>query len=157
MKAYTKKDEPGIKREVNLHEGIETVLTIYHNNIKQGIGVIREFGDIPKVSVIESDINQIWTNLTFNAIQAMQNKGTLTIRTWVESDTVNIQFEDTGSGIPKEIQPKIFDAFFSTKGEGESSGMGLFICKQIVDKHQGKIDLESQPGRTVFTVSLPTR
>ena len=90
-------------------------------------------------------------------MQAMKYKGTLKIRTIQQDDWVRISIEDTGTGIPDDIQPKIFDAFFSTKGEGESSGMGLFICKQIVDKHQGKIDLESQPGRTVFTVSLPTR
>ena len=161
LKAYSKKDNSGIPQKTNLHEGIETVLTIYQNYLKQGIEVVREFGEIPLVSCIESDINQIWTNLVFNAIQAMENKGKLTVRTWTESEKADppsrvfIQFEDTGPGIPSNIQSKIFDAFYSTKGEGEGSGMGLFIVRQIVDKHAGSIALESQPGRAVFTVSLP--
>ncbi|TGL57864.1 GHKL domain-containing protein [Leptospira ognonensis] len=161
LKAYTNKDNGGTKREINLHEGIETVLTIYHNYLKQGIEVVREFGDLPKVLCFESDINQIWTNLTFNAIQAMGGKGKLTIRSWKESEKDNqpaqirIQFEDSGTGIPKPVQSKIFDAFYTTKREGEGSGMGLFIVKQIVDKHSGSIKVESDPGKTLFTVSLP--
>jgi len=103
----------------------------------------------------------------------MQNKGKITIRTWLKTaygnnldskaeletrqkkNYVYVQFEDTGSGIPKEIQLKIFDAFYTTKREGEGSGMGLFIVKQIVDKHNGTINVESEPGKTVFTVGLP--
>jgi|GEM_PF-133282 len=155
LKAYSKKEEEGVMRKANLQDGIETVLTIYHNNLKQGVEVVRDFGEIPKVSCIESDTNQIWTNLTFNAIQAMGNQGKLTVRTWSENEKVKVSFEDTGTGIPKDIQSKIFDAFYTTKQAGEGSGMGLFIVKQIVDKHKGSIDLESEPGRTVFTVTLP--
>lgn len=161
LKAYSKKDNSGVPQKTNLHEGIDTVLTIYHNYLKQGIEVSREFGNIPDVSCIESDINQIWTNLIFNAIQAMENKGKLIIRTWLEQgndtkpDQVSIQIEDNGLGIPDDIQAKIFDAFYTTKREGEGSGMGLFIVKQIIDKHNGTITVKSERGRTLFTVSLP--
>lgn len=155
LKAYSKKDNTTAFQLTNLHEGIETVLTLYQNNLKQGIEVVREFGDLQLVSCIASDTNQIWTNLIFNSIQAMQNKGKLTIRTFHRDQKAIVQIEDTGSGIPSEILPKIFNAFYSTKGEGEGSGMGLFIVKQIVDKHLGTISVESVPGKTTFTVSLP--
>jgi len=138
LKAYSNNDTSGIMQKIDIHEGIGTVLTIYQNYLKQGIEVVRDFGDIPKVLCFESDINQIWTNLTFNAIQAMDKKGKLTITTKTdENGIVKISFEDTGVGIPTDVLPKIFDAFYSTKREGEGSGMGLFIVKQIVDKHNG--------------------
>ncbi|WP_167883609.1 7TM diverse intracellular signaling domain-containing protein [Leptospira ognonensis] len=158
LKNYTKKDDSGIMQKADLHEGIETVLTIYHNNLKQGVEVIREFQEIPSVLCFASDLNQLWTNLVFNAIQAMNGKGRLLIRTCLgENEMVEVSFEDSGVGIPSEVLPKIYEAFYTTKPEGEGSGMGLFICKQIVDKHNGKIGVESEPGRTRFTVSLPIR
>ncbi|MCG9874122.1 MAG: ATP-binding protein [Leptospiraceae bacterium] len=157
LKAYTKKDTSGVKEKVDIHDGIESVLTIYENYLKQKITLVKDFGEIPLVSCFPSDLNQVWTNLIFNSIQAMDGRGTLTIKTSLdkESNSVNIQIVDTGKGIPNENVSKIFDAFYTTKSEGEGSGMGLFIVKQIIDKHQAQIHVSSRPGNTKFSLSLP--
>jgi two-component system NtrC family sensor kinase len=159
LKSYAKTDAPNSKGDANIIEGIETVLTIYQNYIKQGINVIREFSDIPQINCFEAELNQVWTNLIFNSIQAMKNKGNLRIQVKEENDSSGhflvVAIEDSGSGIPVEIQPKIFDAFYTTKQSGEGSGLGLHICKQIIEKHKGTISVESEPGKTIFTVVLP--
>jgi signal transduction histidine kinase len=159
LKNYAKSDAPNIKVEANLIEGIETVLTIYQNNLNQGITVIKEYSEIPKVLCYEAELNQVWTNIIFNAIQAMKNKGILTIQVKKEADDLNkfiaVVIQDNGSGIPIEIQPKIFDAFFTTKKSGEGSGLGLHICKQIIDKHNGSITVDSVVGKTTFLIKIP--
>ncbi|NBU98824.1 MAG: HAMP domain-containing protein, partial [Spirochaetia bacterium] len=159
LKNYAKTDTPDIKVEANLIEGIETVLTIYQNYLKQGITVIKEYSEIPSVLCYEAELNQVWTNIIFNAIQAMKNKGILTLQVREEAEDLNkyivIVIQDNGSGIPIEIQPKIFDAFYTTKKSGEGSGLGLHICKQIVDKHKGSITVESEVGKTTFTIKIP--
>jgi signal transduction histidine kinase len=159
LKSYAKTDAPNSKGDANIIEGIETVLTIYQNYIKQGITVTREFSDIPQINCFEAELNQVWTNLIFNSIQAMKNKGNLRIQVKEENDSSGhflvVAIEDSGSGIPVEIQPKIFDAFYTTKQSGEGSGLGLHICKQIIEKHKGTISVESEPGKTIFTVVLP--
>jgi signal transduction histidine kinase len=159
LKSYAKTDAPNIKVEANLVEGLETVLTIYQNYIKQGITVVREYSEIPMVNCYEAELNQVWTNIIFNAIQAMKNKGTLTINVREENEnsqkSIVVSIRDNGSGIPKDIQPKIFDAFYTTKKSGEGSGLGLHICKQIIDKHNGSITVDSEIGNTTFKVKIP--
>ena len=156
LKNYAKTDAPNIKVEANLIEGIETVLTIYQNYLNQGITVIKEYSEIPKVLCYEAELNQVWTNIIFNAIQAMQNKGILTINISETRDNfITVSIEDNGSGIPNEIQPKIFDAFYTTKKSGEGSGLGLHICKQIIDKHNGSITVDSIVGKTTFLIKIP--
>lgn len=157
LKSYSKSDSLGTIEKTDLREGIETVLTIYKNYLKQGITVVKEYSDdIPEIECYPAELNQVWTNLVFNAIQAMKNFGTLTLRLERgEEATVKLSIEDTGSGIPIDIQDKIFDAFFTTKKAGEGSGLGLHICSQIINKHKGSITFSSIPGKTVFTVVLP--
>lgn len=158
LKSFTSRDVSGIMKPSNLIEGIEAVLIIYQNHLKQGITIVREYESIPEVVCFIDEINQIWTNLIFNAIQAMKNKGILTIRTINnKSDMVTIEIEDTGSGIPEDVLPKIFEPFFTTKSAGEGSGLGLHICKNIVYKHNGVIDVKSQQGKTTFRISLPVK
>lgn len=143
---------------VDIKENIETVLTIYHNRLKQGVKVIKNYEDVPEVMAFPDQLNQIWTNLIVNAVQAMDNKGTLTIGIKNEGDYVGISIKDTGKGIPKEIQNKIFDPFFTTKVSGEGSGLGLDIIKRILDDHSAKISFESEEGvGTVFHVKLPVK
>jgi signal transduction histidine kinase len=101
------------------------------------------------------ELIQVWTNLIHNAIQAMSEQGTLTIRVIQEQQQALVQIIDTGSGIASEISEQIFQPFFTTKSVGEGSGLGLSICKQIVDKHAGDIQVQSQPGETIFSVWLP--
>ncbi|NEO89658.1 MAG: GHKL domain-containing protein, partial [Moorea sp. SIO3G5] len=101
------------------------------------------------------ELNQVWTNLIHNALQAMENKGNLIINVRQEDDQIKVSITDTGKGIPPEIQPKIFQPFFTTKPAGEGSGLGLDIVRKIVEKHHGHMEVESVPGETTFTVSLP--
>lgn len=149
---YNHTDTPVI---VDITEGINTILELYHNNIKHGTELIRKFGELPKVKCLPDELNQVWTNLIHNALQAMSYKGTLEIETYSEDRYVVIKFTDSGKGIPNNILNKIFDPFFTTKPPGEGSGLGLGIVKKIIDKHNGTITVESKPGKTTFTVTLP--
>ncbi len=155
LKSYAHFDSKQEKVEANLHSGIETVLTLYQNQLKHGIEVVRKYGDLPKILCYPDELNQVWTNLVHNALQAMNYKGTLTIETQFMDGNLSIKFIDNGKGIPPEIVPKIFQPFFTTKPAGEGSGLGLDIVRKIIDKHQGNISVESVPGETIFTVSLP--
>ena len=155
LKSYAHFDSKQEKVEADLHSGIETVLTLYQNQLKQGIEVVRKYGDLPQFLCYPDELNQVWTNLVHNALQAMNYKGTLIIETLYTDKSLFIKFIDNGKGIPAEIVPKIFQPFFTTKAAGEGSGLGLDIVRKIIDKHQGNISVESVPGETIFTVSLP--
>jgi signal transduction histidine kinase len=155
LKTYSRYDQSGEKISVNLTEGLETVLTLYHNQLKQGVEVIRNYAEIPPVSCYPDELNQVWTNLIHNALQAMDNRGTLTIDVTPENQQAKISITDSGCGIPEEIQGKIFEPFFTTKPAGEGSGLGLDIVKKIIEKHLGYMTVESQPGRTTFSVFIP--
>ena len=136
--------------------GIVTVLTIYQSVLKQGVETVTNFEFIDDIPCYIDQLNQVWTNLIYNAIQAMQHKGTLTIGTKIEGENLIVSVQDTGGGIPLNIQDKIFNAFFTTKPIGEGSGLGLDICKKIVERHNGKIYFETQQGiGTTFFVALP--
>jgi two-component system, NtrC family, sensor kinase len=155
LKTYARYDHSGGMMTVNLADGIEAVLTLYQNQIKHGVKVIRNFESIPPMQCYTDELNQVWTNLIHNALQAMNHQGTLEVGLHAVNDTVQIGITDSGTGIPLEIQPKIFEPFFTTKPPGEGSGLGLDIVKKIIDKHQGTITFDSVPSRTTFTVSLP--
>ncbi len=155
LKTYARYDHSGAMMTVHLADGIETVLTLYQNQIKHGVKVIRNFEAIPPVQCYTDELNQVWTNLIHNALQAMDHQGTLELELRAVSGTVQVSITDSGTGIPPEVQPKIFDPFFTTKPPGEGSGLGLDIVKKIIDKHQGTITFNSVPSRTTFIVSLP--
>lgn len=155
LKTYAHYDSTGEKIPINITEGIETVLTLYHSQIKQGVEVIRNYGEIPYLLCYPDELNQVWTNLIHNALQAMENKGLLSIDVREQDKNLLVSITDSGKGIPPEIMPKIFEPFFTTKSAGEGSGLGLDIVKKIIAKHQGKIQVESVPGQTTFTVTLP--
>jgi C4-dicarboxylate-specific signal transduction histidine kinase len=156
LKSYSRYDQSGAKVLANITDGIETVLTLYHYQIKHGVEVVRKYGtDLPSVLCYPDELNQVWTNLLHNALQAMGNKGVLTIDVKQQESSLCVSITDSGEGIPPEIMPRIFEPFFTTKPPGEGSGLGLDIVQKIIDKHQGKLQVESVPGKTVFTVSLP--
>jgi len=139
-----------------LREGVETVLTIYQNQIKQGVELVRQYEELPAVHCLPDEINQVWTNLIHNALQAMDRKGTLTVSLRQEGGNALVTIGDTGCGIPEDVREKIFDAFFTTKPAGEGTGLGLDIVRKIVDKHGGRISVDSEVGQgSRFTVSLP--
>lgn len=156
LKNYARQDVSEEKQLVKITDGIETVLQIYHNQIKRDIELICDYQDTPEIWSYPDELMQVWTNLIHNAIQAIDCSGKLTITTELIDNRVKVSIGDTGSGIPPEVQARIFDAFYTTKPAGEGSGLGLHISQQIIKKHQGSIEVASQPGRTVFSVYLPT-
>ncbi len=156
LKTYSRVNNADEKIRSDLREGLETVLTIYQNQIKRGTELVRHYEDIPMLLCYPDELNQVWTNLIHNALQAMHFQGTLTVGIRQENNEAVVSISDTGSGIPQEIRDKIFDAFFTTKPAGEGSGLGLDIVKKIVEKHQGRIDVQSSVGvGTTFSVRLP--
>ncbi|MEG4169768.1 MULTISPECIES: response regulator [unclassified Microcoleus] len=155
LKTYAHFDSQPEKVQANLHDGIETVLTLYQNQLKHGIEVVKNYGDLPQIMCYPDDLNQVWTNLVHNALQAMDYQGILTIETRQQEANILLKFTDNGKGIPSEVIPKIFQPFFTTKSAGEGSGLGLDIVRKIVEKHEGTIAVDSVPGQTTFTVSLP--
>ncbi|MFZ5353679.1 MAG: ATP-binding protein [Bacillota bacterium] len=155
LKNYAHFDRSDTPVEADIIEGIETVLALYHNHIKHGTELIRNYKKLPKIKCFPDELNQVWTNLVHNSLQAMDYKGTLEITAYQEEDYVAVRLTDTGIGIPEDIKDKIFTPFFTTKRQGEGSGLGLGIVKKIVNKHQGEIEVESTPGKTSFTVKLP--
>lgn len=157
LKSYTYQERSDAMSQARITDGIDTVLTLYHNQLKRGIEVIRSYDECPLVECYPDELNQVWTNIIQNAIQAMENKGVLTITVHSDQEFVQVNITDTGKGIPPEIQLKIFEPFFTTRPMGEGSGLGLNIVKKIVDKHQGQITVNSQPGKTTFQIILPTR
>jgi signal transduction histidine kinase len=158
----------------NLADGMETVLTILHSKLKMGIEVSKEYSITKEIYCFPDELSQIWTNLIHNSIQAMEGVGKLNIEIFPDakvSDTpdidkrdsdykgsyIGISIEDNGPGIPPEIRTKIFEAFFTTKPVGEGSGLGLHIIGRILEKHKGVLELESEPGKTKFTILIPDR
>ncbi len=155
LKTYARYDSSEAMVQSNITEGIETVLTLYQNNLKHGVQVQRNFQKIPSILCYVDQLNQVWTNLIHNALQAMDNQGTLTLDIVQEGNDIKVSVTDSGKGISPEVMPKIFAPFFTTKPPGEGSGLGLDIVRKIIDKHRGKIEVESVPGKTTFTVALP--
>ncbi|MCS7152367.1 MAG: ATP-binding protein [Bacteroidia bacterium] len=156
LKSYAHTTDHTKPTLTRIEESIETILTLYQNQLKQGITVHTEYDPhLPPLYLFSDEIGQVWTNLIQNAIQAMQGRGDLYIEARLMSNQLSVSFTDTGPGIPPEILPRIFEPFFTTKPKGEGTGLGLDICRRIVQKHRGNITVESQPGRTTFTVTLP--
>jgi signal transduction histidine kinase len=157
VKTYAYMDR-GAMVEVDLHEGLETTLKVLGHKLKHSsIDVVREYDrTIPKLTVLGSELNQVWTNLLDNAIDALDGKGTITIATRQDGQCAFVDIRDDGPGIPAEIKERVFDSFFTTKDVGKGTGLGLATARQIVvDRHDGSLTLESEPGRTTFHVSLP--
>jgi PAS domain S-box-containing protein len=156
LKTYTFMDQAPLKF-VNVHEGLDNTLIILKNKLKKGITVHREYAqDLPSIPAYGGELNQVWSNIIDNAIDAMDGQGDLTLRTRKEDPWVVVEIEDNGMGIPKEVQTKVFDPFFTTKPPGKGTGLGLNISRNlIVQKHQGQITIFSEPGKTRFTVWLP--
>jgi signal transduction histidine kinase len=136
---------------------LENTLLILRTKIGEGIRIHREYAkDLPRINAFGSEVNQVWTNILDNAIDAMDGQGEIFIKTYQENSCVVVEIKDTGPGIPQEIQNKIFDPFFTTKPPGHGAGLGLYISHNIiVQKHKGKLTLDSRPGETCFTVMLP--
>jgi len=144
------------EKSVDLHEGIDSTLTLLVHELKKGVEVVKNYGDLPNVVCFPSQLNQVFMNLLSNAILAMEGKGTITITTEREGEHVVLRFADTGAGIAPENLERIFDPGFTTKGVGVGTGLGLSICYRIIQDHHGTIEVSSVVGQgTEFTVRLP--
>ncbi|MGQ0604942.1 MAG: sensor histidine kinase [Anaerolineales bacterium] len=155
VKAYTHLDQAPIQ-EVDVHEGLENTLVILKHKLKHGITIRRDYApDLPRIEAFGGELNQLWTNLIDNAIDAMQGQGELALRTGAEGAQVIVEIGDNGSGIAPDIQSRIFEPFFTTKPPGAGTGLGLHIAHNIVRRHHGDIRVTSQPGATVFRITLP--
>lgn len=156
IKEYSYMDQAS-QQEVDVHDGLESTLTIMAYKLRhKSISVKREYDkSLPKICAYGVELNQIWTNLFVNAIEAMAEGGQLCLRTWGDTMSVAVEVRDNGTGIPPEVVGKIFEPFFTTKGVGEGTGLGLDAVQRIVWKHRGNIAVESKPGDTRFIVRLP--
>ena len=155
IKEYTFMDQAPVQN-VDIVKSLETTLTILNHKLKRGVEVEREYQPVPLlVDSFGSELNQIWTNIIDNAIDAMHGQGKLRVRTYQDDTCVVVEIADSGPGIPADVQPRIFEPFFTTKGVGEGTGLGLDTVQRIVKKHRGSIQVNSKPGDTRFQVFLP--
>ncbi len=156
VKSYSYMDQ-GSMQDVDVHEGLESTLAMLAHKLRGGITIVRDYGDnLPRIRASGSELNQVWTNLIDNALDATDGEGRLRLVTRREGPDVVVEVGDNGHGIPPETQTRIFDPFFTTKDVGKGSGLGLDIAYRIVvTQHHGEITLRSTPGETVFTVRLP--
>ena len=155
LRNFSRLDQNVVKK-ANLNEGIESTLTLLHTVYKDRIEIIKDYGDIPEVECLPGQINQVLMNILSNAIQAIAEKGEIFIKTSEEKSAVKISIRDTGGGMSDETKQKIFDPFFTTKEVGKGTGLGLSISYGIIEKHQGKIEVNSVQGKgTEFIITLP--
>jgi len=155
VKEYTYMDQTPAQ-SVDVVKGLENTLTILHHKLKRGVTVRREYEKVPLlVNSFGSELNQVWTNIIDNAIDAMGGKGELRVRTYRDDTCVVVEIADNGPGISPEVKAHIFEPFFTTKGVGEGTGLGLDTVQRIVKKHRGTIQVNSKPGDTRFQVFLP--
>ena len=145
------------EQEIDIHEGIEKTLVILGYKLKGGIEIIRDYdSDLPHILADGSELNQVWTNLIDNAIDAMSGQGQIRIRTQRDGNAVLVEIVDQGAGIPSDLSARIFDPFFTTKEVGKGTGLGLdIVWRIVVDRYHGEITFKSVPGETRFLVRLP--
>jgi signal transduction histidine kinase len=159
-KQYSQMDRAA-HADIDVKEGLISTVIMLGHKIKSGppVTLVKEFApDLPTVPAHPAELNQVWTNLIDNALQAMPDGGTLTIRTSLDGDCVLVEIGDTGAGVPPELRDKIFEPFFTTKPVGEGTGLGLDICYRVItQRHGGDLRVVSQPGDTRFQVRLPVR
>jgi signal transduction histidine kinase len=156
LKSYTYLGQAPIQ-SVDIHEGLDNTLVMLRSQLKKGITVAREYCDnLPRIQAYGGELNQVWTNILDNAINAMNGNGKITLKTYTQDEWLVVEIKDSGPGIPEGIKSKVFDPFFTTKPPGEGTGMGLNISHNIItQKHNGEIKVKSKPGETCFQIKLP--
>jgi signal transduction histidine kinase len=156
LSSYTYLDQAP-NQSVDIHEGLDNTLVMLRSQLKKGITVVCEYSDnLPRIQAYGSELNQVWTNIIDNAINAMNGNGKITLKTYEQDEWLVVELKDSGPGIPEEIQSKIFDPFFTTKPPGEGTGLGLNISHNIItQKHNGELKVKSKPGETCFQIKLP--
>ncbi|MCI4670877.1 MAG: ATP-binding protein [Bacteroidia bacterium] len=158
IKSYSHMDQTTDRQLVNIHDGIKnTIMMLKHKFKKNNVQIVKDIDpDISKIYAYPGELNQIWTNIIDNALDAMENTGgTLTLRSGMDGPCVKIQIEDSGKGIPEDVKSRIFDPFFTTKPMGKGTGLGLDVVAKLVAHHRADISVDSEPGKTVFTFLFP--
>jgi two-component system NtrC family sensor kinase len=156
LRNFARLDEAGFQK-ADLHEGLDSTLTLLEHELRDGISVDKAYGEIPPIYCYPNELNQVFMNLLVNAIQAIDGEGTIMIRTLVESGSIHIQIADTGAGIPVDQQAGLFEPRFAKQGSRVKAGLGLFTCYNILQKHHGDITVESEVGQgTTVTITIPT-
>ena len=157
MKSYSQMDRASLQR-VDVQEGLESSLVVLGHTIPHGVTVVWDYAQAPVVEAYAGELNQVWTNLVENALDAMEGMGTLRVATRADGDAAVVEIADTGPGMPEVIAARAFEPFFTTKPVGKGAGLGLDIARRIVEeRHGGTIAIDSRPGRTVLRVRLPSR
>ena len=158
VRSYSQLDRASMQ-QMDLTEGLESTLVMLAHKLKAGVTVVRDYGnDVPRIEAIAGELNQVWTNLIDNAIDAMRGSGTLRVSTRANENGVIVEIGDTGPGMPQEVQARAFEPFYTTKDVGKGTGLGLDISRRIiVERHGGEITIESRPDETVLRVRLPLR
>ena len=156
MKSYAQLDRASLQ-VIDVAEGIDSTLVMLGQRLEDGVTVIRDYGTgVPHIEAHPAELNQVWTNIIDNALDAMGGHGTLRIATRAGSDHVVVEIADTGPGMPAEVQARAFEAFYTTKDVGQGTGLGLDIARRIiVERHHGEIAIDSRPGETILRVRLP--
>jgi len=156
VKSYSQLDRASIQ-VIDVTDGLESTLVMLGHKIGDGITVVREYGSgVPRIEANPGELNQVWTNLIDNAIDAMDGRGILRLSTSTVGDSIVVEVADTGPGMPPDVQARAFDPFYTTKDVGKGTGLGLDISRRIVvERHHGEITIQSRPGSTVLRVELP--
>lgn len=157
VKNYTRMDQVQDTQLLQINSGVHNTVTMLAYKMRRNSVTLHEelAADLPHILGFPGELNQVWTNIIDNALDAMKNGGDLTVRTLRNGDAVVFNVVDTGPGIPPENLSRIFDPFFTTKDVGEGTGVGLDLVQKIIAIHHGAIDVESQPGHTEFRISFP--
>jgi signal transduction histidine kinase len=155
VKSYSQLDRASMQ-QTDLAEGLESTLVMLAHRIPTDVTVVREYDPrVPRIQALAAELNQVWTNVIDNALDAMDGRGTLRVSTRLDRDEVVVEIGDTGAGMSPETEKHAFDPFYTTKGVGEGTGLGLDISRRIVDRHRGQISVQTAPGETVLRVRLP--
>ena len=156
LKNFARLDQAEFQ-QADIHEGLDSTLNLLQHQLDNPISLVKDYGDIPRIYCYPGELNQVFMNLLTNAIQTVEERGVITIQTSMDEDFLDIRISDTGKGIPAENIDRIFDPGFTTQGVGVGTGLGLSISYNIIQKHRGKIEVESEVGKgSTFTVRLPT-
>jgi signal transduction histidine kinase len=158
VKSYSQMDRASMQH-IDVTDGIDNTLVMLGHKLRDGVTVVREYdADVPGIDAQAGELNQVWTNLIDNAVDAMDGAGTLRVATRAEGDHVVVEIADTGPGMPPQVAARAFEAFYTTKDVGKGTGLGLDIARRIVEeRHGGTITIDSHPGETVMRVRLPVR
>ena len=158
VKSYSQMDRSSVQ-DTDVRDGLQSTLVMLGHRVPPGVEVVRAYEpDLPRIEAVPGELNQVWTNLIANALDAMDGEGVLRVSAAAHAGGVQVEVADTGPGIPAEVRDHVFEPFFTTKGVGKGTGLGLDISRRIVtDRHGGEISVDSEPGRTVISVRLPQR